>query len=172
MLALTGTITETSNDDIAHTSAPDSDSPATQPSHTKKDTTRKYRHVENSETFGYQPTPSHALPRPEPWLEKIICGVLESIHGVRDPRQFSRWVSRDVFELITARSQSIQRQNQALGKRAPRPQFNLRQLIIGQPRDGVVEASAVVRAPDKIIAVALRMEGVDNRWMTTTFQML
>jgi hypothetical protein len=172
MLALTGTINETSDTDNAHTTAADSDLPATQPSQTKRGVGKKYRHVENSETFGYQPTPSHALPRPEPWLEKIMCGVLESMHGLRDPRQFSRWVSRDVFELITTRSQSIQRQNQALGKRAPRPRFNLRQLIIGQPRDGVVEASAVVRAPDRIIAVALRMEGVDNRWMTTTFRML
>jgi len=172
MLALTGTINETSNRDNAHTTAADSDSPATQPSQTKQDTPRKYRHVENTETFGYQPTPSDALPRPEPWLEKIICGMLESMYGVRDPRQFSRWVSRDVFELITNRSQSIQRQNQALGKRTLRPRFNLRRLIIGQPRDGVVEASAVVRAPDKVIAVALRMEGVDNRWMTTAFQML
>jgi hypothetical protein len=165
------TSTRSTREDIPHT-APDGDVPDVTPPPSQEPARRKYRHVENSENFGYQPTPSHKLPRPGPWAERIIRGMVESIHGVRDPYQFSRWVSHDVFQDVTTQSQDIQRQNQTLGKRPLSPRFALQRLIIAAPRDGVIEASAVVGVSDRIKAVALRMEGMDNRWMATSFKLL
>lgn len=134
--------------------------------------TRNYRQVEHSETFTHQPTPSSELPQPEPWIEMMVSGVLESIHGVRDPRQFVRWMTQDVFHAVEARSKSVQLRHQTLKKPIARPVFALGNVVINHPRDGVVEAAAVVHGPTRVRAVAIRMEGLDRRWLTTAFRML
>jgi hypothetical protein len=133
---------------------------------------RNYRHVEHHETFSHQPTPSSELPPPGPWIEMMVSGVLESIHGVRDARQFVRWMTQDVFSVVEARSKSVLLKHQTLKKPIPRPVFTLGNVVIHEPRDGVVEAAAVVHGPTRVRAVAIRMEGLDRRWLTTSFRML
>lgn len=133
---------------------------------------RKYRHVEHRETFGHQPTGSSDLPDPVPWVETMVHGVLESIHGVRDSRQFVRWMTEDVYRAVEARSNSVMQRHAALKKPVQKPVFKLGNVIVDCPRDGVVEASAVVHGPTRVRAVAMRMEGLDHRWLTTSFRML
>lgn len=133
---------------------------------------RTYRHVENRETFGYQPTSTTKLPEPEPWVEMMVCGVLEAIHGIRDPRQFSRWMNLDVYTAVEKRARSVKLRQQTLKQSTPRPVFTLGNVVVGEPRDGVVEAAAVVHGPTRVRAVAIRMEGLDRRWLTTSFRML
>ena len=133
---------------------------------------RGFQSIQNRETFGYQPTPSADLPEPQPWVEMMVSGVLESIHGVRDTRQFVRWMTNDVYNAIEARARSVRLRHQTLKKPIPRPVFTLGNIILSMPRDGVVEAAAVVHGPTRVRAVAIRLEGLDHRWMTTSFRML
>jgi hypothetical protein len=148
--------------------------PDKKPASKKKAATakRNFRHVEHTETFTHQPTPSSELPLPEPWIEMMVSGVLESIHGVRDARQFARWMTQEVFHAVEARSKSVQLRHQTLKKPIARPVFALGNVVINHPRDGVVEAAAVVHGPTRVRAVAIRMEGLDRRWLTTSFRML
>jgi hypothetical protein len=134
--------------------------------------TRGFRSIEHRETFGYQPTPSAELPEPQPWVEMMVSGVLESIHGVRDTRQFVRWMTNDVYNAVEARAKSVRLRHQTLKKPIPRPVFTLGNIVLSTPRDGVVEAAAVVHGPTRVRAVAIRLEGLDHRWMTTSFRML
>lgn len=102
----------------------------------------------------------------------MVSGVLESIHGARDARQFIRWMTDDVYQAVEARAKSVRLRHQALKKPIARPVFTLGNVIVSSPRDGVVEAAAVVHGPTRVRAVAIRLEGLDRRWMTTSFRML
>ena len=57
-------------------------------------------------------------------------------------------------------------------RKSSRPIFSIGNAIITQPRDGVVEASVIIRGPARVRAVALRLEGLDYRWRATSFSML
>jgi hypothetical protein len=135
----------------------------------------RFRHVWSSEAFGPQPTPSSELPDPGPFALTLVGGILECVHGLRDPAQFSRWVNEDVFRAVTRHANRIATHSSRMGKnkqRMTRPQFRLGNVVINNPRDGIVEASIVVHGPARVRAVALRLEGLDHRWQATSFSML
>ena len=46
----------------------------------------------------------------------------------------------------------------------------VRSVRIGEPRDGVVEACALVSDGGRLRAVAVRMEGLDGRWRVTALE--
>ena len=64
------------------------------------------------------------------------------------------------------------RARQAKGSHALRPTFTIGSVIVCEPRDGVVEASVVVRGRARVRAVALRLEGLDSRWRATAVHVL
>jgi hypothetical protein len=43
---------------------------------------------------------------------------------------------------------------------------------VNEPRDGVVEAVVIVHGRARTRAVALRLEGLDNRWRATAINVL
>jgi hypothetical protein len=43
---------------------------------------------------------------------------------------------------------------------------------ICEPRDGVVEATVVIRNPVRVRAVAIRLEGLDRRWRASAVSVL
>lgn len=133
---------------------------------------RRYRHVENSEEFGPQPSPTESLPDPRDFVLRLVYGILECVHGLREPRQFSRWVTEDVYRVVAARAHRVQSGTLSPTARNSRPQFTLGNIIVTTPRDGVVEASVVVMGPARVRAVAIRLEGMDRRWKATSFSML
>nr|WP_162529402.1 Rv3235 family protein [Segeticoccus rhizosphaerae] len=47
----------------------------------------------------------------------------------------------------------------------------MRSVHLCQPVDGVVEACAVVLDGGRVRAMALRMSGVDHRWLVTALQL-
>lgn len=153
---------EESPETLAETTPKES---ATNPGHT-------YQQVEHRETFDYQPTSSKVLPDPRETVDLMVPQVLESVHGMRDPRQLSRWVSHPVYLAIQNRSISVRLKNATIKKPTARPVFALGNVVVSEPRDGVAEAAAVVHGPTRVRAVALRLEGLDNRWMMTSFRML
>jgi len=121
---------------------------------------------DNDPQFGPQATQTHLLPEPRAWLHRMAGVLLECMTGVRSPHQIARWVSPLVYERINARSVIAKR-------RGARPLHRslVRRVHLCEPDDGVIEASVVVQHDGRVRAMALRMVGVDGRWMVTAMEL-
>lgn len=124
------------------------------------------------EYFDQQPTPSEALPDPRPLVENLSRCVIEILAGARELEQIARWLSDDVYHHLLKRVIISSRARQAAGSAAQRPAFSIGSVQICHPRDGVVEASVVVRGRARVRAVAIRLEGLDRRWRATAINVL
>jgi len=116
--------------------------------------------------FGPQATRTSLLPEPRAWLQRMAGAMLECMTGVRSTSQIARWVSPLVYERVNARSVIAKR-------RGARPLHRslVRRVHLCEPDDGVVEASVVVQHDGRVRAMALRMVGVDGRWMVTAMEL-
>lgn len=116
--------------------------------------------------FGPQATRAHLLPEPTAWVQRLAGALLECMTGVRSPSQIARWVSPLVYERVNARSVIAKR-------RGARPVHRslVRKVHLCAPDDGVVEASVVVQHDGRVRAMALRLVGVDGRWMVTAMEL-
>jgi len=135
----------------------------------------RFRYVENEETFGPQPTSTADLPDPTEFAKTLVGGIIECVHGLREPIQFTRHVTDEVYRALNARVHRLNVADQMRAgakKTKVRPQFTMGNVVVNNPRDGVVEASVVVHGPARVRAVALRLEGLDERWQATSFSML
>lgn len=122
--------------------------------------------------FDQQPTSSAALPDPRPLIENLTRCVIEILAGARELDQIARWLSDDVYRHLLKRVVLSSRARQAKGAAAARPAFAIGSIMVCEPRDGVVEASVVVRGRARVRAVALRLEGLDRRWRATAIHVL
>lgn len=115
--------------------------------------------------FGPQPTSRAELPDPVTWARRLLQAVLEAEAGVRSPDQLSRWVTPEVRARLTRRHRLARR-------RARRPAHPARigTVLATEPADGICEISASVRTEGRGRAVALRLEGLDGRWLTTVLE--
>lgn len=116
--------------------------------------------------FGPQATGSNELPDPGPWARQIIRAVLEVIEGVRPVGQLSRWITPEIRDRIARRGLLARRR-----RTRPRHPSSVRTTLTCVPADGVVEISAVVTHGGRVRAVAVRMVGVDHRWLITVFDL-
>jgi hypothetical protein len=133
---------------------------------------RQYRRAKKDELFDYQPTGTSSLPPAKQFVEMFVPRVLETIHGLREARTLARIANHSVYSAIEARAAGVKLRSQMTKDPTPRPVFALGNIIISEPRDGVCEAAAIVHGPTRVRAVALRIEGLDNRWKATSFRML
>lgn len=124
------------------------------------------------EFFGHQPSRSATLPSPQPLLENLTRCVIEILAGARDLEQISRWVTDDVYRHLLKRVVLSTRARHAKGQPAKRPTFAIGSTSICEPRDGVVEAVVIVASRARTRAVAIRLEGMDNRWRATAINVL
>lgn len=129
------------------------------------------RFVED-EFFGYQPSTTSALPDPSPLIENLTRAVIEILAGARDLEQISRWVTDDVYRHLLKRVVLSARARQATGRKAGRPHFTIGSISQFEPRDGAVEAVVIVHNRTRTRAVAVRLEGLDNRWRATAINVL
>jgi hypothetical protein len=109
--------------------------------------------------FGRRRTPRAELPDPRPRAASAVRLLLEVLGGDRPTRQVAGWVSPRVLAGLENRSP---RQFRALPRRPV-----LKSLRICEPADGVAEVSAVVQMDARCRAVALRLDGLDGRWVVT-----
>ena len=140
---------------------------ATKSAATRSDATR---HAD--EFFSHQPSPRSALPAPTPLLENLTRCVIEILAGARDLEQISRWVTDDVYRHLLKRVVLSARARQAKGTAPARPTFSIGSVTICEPRDGVAESTVIVRGRARVRAVAIRLEGLDNRWRATAINVL
>lgn len=122
--------------------------------------------------FGKQPAASAALPDPRPLLENLTRCVIEILAGARDLQQIARWVDDGVYKNLLKRVVLSDRARRAKGQAAARPSFSIGSVTIDEPRDGAVEAVVIVRGRARTRAVAIRLEGFDNRWRATAINVL
>jgi len=110
--------------------------------------------------FAPIPTSANALPALSDWNRTLILSVLEIWAGKRSPNQMARWCHSKVYqELVkSVRTQSV------VGK--------LRKIHIREPLDGLCEAIATVRFNERLRSIAIRLEGVDGRWLCTELKLI
>ena len=119
-----------------------------------------------------QPTPTTSLPDPAPLLENLTRCVVEIIAGARELEQIARWVTDDVYRHLLKRVVLSTRARQARGETVVRPTFAIGTTRICEPRDGVIEATVIVRGRARTRAVAIRLEGLDHRWRASAIHVL
>ena len=112
-------------------------------------------------TFHAVRTPRSALPAPTPRAATLVRAVLEVLAGDRPLLQLMRWVTPDVLGQL----------EDLVCPAGPRPwASSLQRLLVTEPADGVAEVCAIVRRGQRSAALALRMEGLDGRWLVTALQ--
>jgi hypothetical protein len=128
--------------------------------------------AELTQYFAPQRTSTAELPDPDTFLRNISRGVLEIFAGVREVDQLARWLTEDAYRKLVTRANLAARARSARGVPAKRPVHQIVSVRHSSPADGVVEGVVIVRGPARTRAVALRLEGMDGRWRTTSLALL
>jgi hypothetical protein len=115
------------------------------------------------------PTPRAELPDPRRWTARLVQASVEARQGDRPMAQLLRWTTREVYDRLTREASATQA---SLTRRRGTVRPIVRSLHLDEPADGVVEACAVVDDGDRSRAVALRLEGLDGRWLCTALTVL
>jgi Family of unknown function (DUF6459) len=119
---------------------------------------------EGREYFGPQRALSRDLPEPKAWVKHIAQALVEVMSGARPAPQVIRWTTPEVYSVVARRNATSGRRK-AVARRAL-----VRRVRICEPVDGVVEACAVVVDNGRVRALAMRLTGVDRRWVVTELQ--
>jgi uncharacterized protein DUF6459 len=133
---------------------------------------RRLYSVRSEDYFGRQPTSTSRLPDPKPLVENLACSVLEVLAGARDLEQIARWMSESVYKHLLKRVVLAARGRAARKQPVARPVFRLAATRVTSPADGVVEAVVIVHGKARTRAVAIRLEGLDQRWRATAISVL
>jgi len=121
---------------------------------------------EGDPLFAPQPTPSRDLPDATQWSRQVLRVLLEVMDGSRPARQLKRWVTHPIHDRAARRGIVARRR----GGRAHKPNVVL-SVHVCTPVDGVAEVAALVVHNSRHRAVALRLTGVDGRWLVTVLEM-
>lgn len=122
------------------------------------------RDPEHPDYFAPQRTLSRQLPEPEDWVTHMAQALVEVMSGARPAPQVIRWTTPEVYAAVV-------RRNAVSGRRAKVVRRALvRRVRICEPVDGVVEACAVVVDNGRVRAIAMRLIGVDRRWVVSELQ--
>ncbi|WP_347350251.1 Rv3235 family protein [Intrasporangium sp.] len=110
-----------------------------------------------------RPTRRSLLPDPTSFVAKMAQAIIEVIAAQRPAPQLIRHTSPEVYAGL-ARRALVAARRQPTG---PRRSAMVRRVRLCEPADGIVEACAVVVAHGRVRALALRLEGLDGRWLVT-----
>ena len=119
---------------------------------------------EDREYFGPRRTLSRDLPEPRAWVTHMAQALVEVMSGARPAPQVIRWTTPEVYSVV-ARRNAVSGRHPIVARRAL-----VRRVRICEPADGVVEACAVVMDNGRVRALAMRLTGVDRRWVVSELQ--
>ena len=128
----------------------------------------------------WRATPRSELCDPVPWARQLARGVAEVLVDARAPRQLAAWLTEDAHtELRRAawryRVHARRRNGRPTGAGTRARERSVRILVrsvhVTEPRDGVAEISAHLCIDGRGVAVALRAEGRDGRWVCTAIDL-
>ena len=103
-------------------------------------------------------------PDPHRWAGGLVQSLLEVIAGDRPPQQVMRWLDTSVYD-------GLQRALRSQPRR-PGPPGMVRSVHVCRPHDDAAEVTVIVGVGARVRAVALRLEGVGNRWRCTRLAIL
>ena len=106
--------------------------------------------------FARRLTSASELPDPMMWSSKFGQAALEIVAGRRGPGQMIRWTNRTVYAHLAGQTGKV-----------PAMHARLRRIRLCMPADGVIEAAAIAQLDQRILAAAMRFEGLDGRWLCT-----
>ena len=122
------------------------------------------RDPQDPEDFGPQRAFSSDLPEPKAWVRYMAQALIEVMSGARPAPQVIRWTTPEVYSAVARRNAASARRT-VIARRAI-----VRRVRICEPVDGVVEACAVVVDNGRVRALAMRLTGVDRRWVVSALQ--
>lgn len=114
--------------------------------------------------FDRQPTSTADLSPALPWAAHLSRSIIEVMEGSRDAQQLTRWVAPDILTRLARRNALSRRFGTATGA------TGVRTVRACHVRDGIVEVTAVVVIRNRVRALALRLEGLDGRWLLTVLE--
>ncbi|EWT00830.1 3-hydroxyacyl-CoA dehydrogenase [Intrasporangium oryzae NRRL B-24470] len=115
------------------------------------------------EDFDRRPTRTSLLPDPTPFVARLSQAIVEVVSGQRPAPQLIRHTAPSLYSVL-ARQAMVAARRQRQGPRRPAV---VRRVRLCEPADGIVEACAVVVSHGRVRALALRLEGLDGRWLVT-----
>lgn len=130
------------------------------------------RRLDVDDEFARQRSGRAELPDPEPLLRNLTHCVIEVLAGARDLEQLARWVTDDVYRNLGKRVVLAARARRVKGLVTQRPAFTVGRVRIDEPADGVIEAVVMVHQRARSRAVAIRLEGLDQRWRASVISVL
>ena len=110
--------------------------------------------------FAPEPTSATDLPDINELTSQFIHNVLEIWAGRRSASQ----VQAMCHHLIFADLQKKAGQQKLVGK--------IRKINVTEPLDGISESTVTVRYGDRLRVVAIRFEGLDQRWLCTALTLI
>lgn len=105
------------------------------------------------------------LPDPAALVARLAQAFVEVMAGIRPAPQIVRYTSPEVYAALCRRAAVATRRPRGLRRPAV-----VRRVRVQEPADGVVEACAVIVHQDRVRAMALRLRGLDGRWIVTALQ--
>ena len=111
---------------------------------------------------GFEPVPTSAaeLPDLHTWTMKFAVSVLEIWAGRRQPAQLISKCHRHTYMDLL---KQVGSQNE-IGR--------IRSIHQCEPLDGICESTITVRFGDRLRAMVIRFEGVDQRWLCTELRLI
>lgn len=110
-------------------------------------------------------TPLAHLPDPETFSAHITVTLLEVIAGYRPLTHVGRVTSPQVYASLERRR---------TGGRPTEPRMRpvrVRRVVGGSPGEGIFDAAVVIDDQRRVRALAMRLLGVDGRWLVTELQL-
>ncbi|GMA38992.1 Rv3235 family protein [Mobilicoccus caccae] len=116
--------------------------------------------------FGPIGTALSALPDPHDWTCRVAVALYEAAIGARPATQVMRWLGPHVYDSVVRRSGRAARRGG--NTRRPIRLRRVRATVVTQTEDtSIVEACAVLDDHQRVRVMALRLEGLDGRWLVT-----
>lgn len=115
------------------------------------------------EDFERRPSLRSELGDPRPFVAKMAQAIIEVTSGQRPAPQLIRHTTPPVYSVLARRALVSTRRQPAGARRSA----VVRRIRVCEPADGIVEACAVVVSHGRVRALALRVEGLDGRWIVT-----
>lgn len=110
-------------------------------------------------------TPTDDLPDARPFARALVQRLLEVCGGVRPVPQLQRDTTPALYADL---ERALTRRRRPSG---PRPSTrDVRSVHVQERPDGIAEVCATVRRGDRVGALAMRLEGVQGRWLCTHIQ--
>lgn len=110
--------------------------------------------------FAPLPTPQSELPELRQWVKNFVLRMIEIMSMRRSPQQLARWCHRTTFNRLLTMTKSFE------------SSARIRKVHIRQPLESLAEVIVTVDTGERIVALVLRFEGVDKRWLCTVIEPL